>query len=99
APITIGILGDDPFGGALDRAIRGQSAGGRRLALKHVRSISELKNCQLVFISKSEQGRVGEVLGSLGGASILTVGESDGFARQGGAIGFMMEGDKVRFEV
>ena len=30
---------------------------------------------------------------------MLTVGETDGFARQGGTIGFTMEGDRVRFEI
>jgi uncharacterized protein DUF4154 len=98
-PITIGILGDDPFGGALESAVQGQSVGGRRIAIKRSRSVDALKGCQLVFISKSEKGRVGEILGSLQGTSSLTVGETEGFTRQGGMIGFTMEGGKVRFEI
>jgi len=87
--MTVGILGADPFGGALDKAFR----------VKRSRQVEDLKDCQIIFVSKSERGNVGAILSSLGGTNILTVGESDGFAKQGGVIGFVMDGDKVRFEI
>jgi hypothetical protein len=39
------------------------------------------------------------MLPALQGRSILIVGESEGFARQGGMINFVLEGDRVLFEV
>ena len=89
ASITVGILGDDPFGGALDKLTR----------VKRSRRAEDLKGCPIVFVSKSEQANLGAVLASLGRANVLTVGESAEFAKQGGMIGFVMNGDKVRFEV
>lgn len=89
ASVTVGIVGADPFGGALDKMLK----------VKHARQVEDLKDCQVVFIPKSERGNAGAILSSLSGANILTVGESEGFARQGGVIGFVMEGDKVRFEI
>jgi hypothetical protein len=93
APRTVGVLGDDPFGGYLEKALRGK--------FKIIRSkrVEELKNCQVVFVSKSERGNVGDVIETLGGANVLTVGDSEGFARQGGVIGFTMQGENVRFEI
>jgi hypothetical protein len=88
SPITVGILGDDPFDGALSR-----------MKIKRSKRVEDLKDCQVVFVAKSEQGNVSAILESLGAANILTVGESEGFAKQGGVIGFVMEGDKVRFEI
>ncbi|MEA3212606.1 MAG: hypothetical protein QOE70_5663 [Chthoniobacter sp.] len=85
--ITFGILGDDPFSGALDSMVK----------VKRSRRVEDLKGCQIVFIPKS--GNVGGALSSLAGMNVLTVGESDGFAKQGGIIGFVIEGDKVRFEI
>lgn len=87
-PISIGILGDDSFGGALDK-----------LKPKRSKRIEDLKGCQMIFISKSEQARIAAILTSLEGTSVLTIGETEGFAKKGGGIGFVMEGDKVRFEI
>jgi hypothetical protein len=89
---TIGILGDDPFGDKLDK-VRG------RTKIKHGGSAEELKTCKIVFVSKSERGNVGAILASLADAHVLTVSDSDGFARQGGVIGLVMLGGGVRFEI
>jgi hypothetical protein len=87
--VTVGILGKDPFGGALDKVIKVRRAG----------QVEDLKGCQIIFISKSERANLGTILGSLTGAPILTVGDMEGFARQGGMIGFVTVGDDVRFEI
>jgi len=36
---------------------------------------------------------------ALKGSPILTIGESDGFLESGGIINFLMEDEKVRFEI
>ncbi len=99
APFSIGILGDDPFGGALEKLVRGQTVSGRKIVIHRGRSAEDLRACQVVFISKSERARVADSLAALQGGCILTVGETDQFTRQGGVIGFQMQGDKVRFEI
>jgi hypothetical protein len=40
-----------------------------------------------------------QILEGLGGASVLTVGDCKGFAEQGGMINFVLENDRVQFEV
>ena len=72
---------------------------GRKIIIKRTRRLEDLKNCHVVFVAQSESGRIGEIVSGSHGASILLVGESDRFARKGGAIGFVMDGDKVRFEI
>lgn len=99
APFSIGVLGDDPFGGALEKIVQGQAVSGRRIAIRRGRRADDVRSCQIVFISKSERGRIAEHIAGLQGAAMLTVGETEQFTRQGGAIGFTMEGDKVRFEI
>ena len=90
---TIGVLGDDPFGGKLEAALQG------KLSVKRSRKPEDLRGCKVVFISNSERGSVAGILASLAGTSVLTVGESEGFVKQGGIIGFIMDGEKVRFEI
>ena len=53
----------------------------------------------VLFVCPSEKGQVDRILAGLRGSPVLTVGESDGFARQGGAINFFLQGNKVRFEI
>ena len=97
--MTIGILGDDPFGGALDKIIQGESVDGRKLVIKRSRRVDDLKGCQIVFIANSAQGGINANLAGLAGTNALTVGEQEGFVKQGGMIGFTSGGEKVRFEI
>jgi hypothetical protein len=98
-PITIGVLGDDPFGQALEQTFLDESIRGRNVVVKRSRQIDELKRCHVVFISSSEKDRLAETLASLNDAQIVTVGEMHGFASRGGIINFYVENNKVRFEV
>lgn len=99
APLCIGVLGEDPFGATLDAAVRGESSRGRPLTVLRARDVDAVSGCQVVFISASEKTRVEAILARLAAGPTLTVGESDGFARQGGVIGFYRDGSKLRFEI
>jgi hypothetical protein len=99
APMVIGILGENPIRGDLDRAIRGKTINNRPLMIKEPHSAAEWTNCHILFISPSEKKRLPEILGSLIGASVLTVSETDGFTEAGGMINFISEGNKIRFHI
>lgn len=99
APLCIGVLGNDPFGSSLEETVHDETIRGRKLAIQHSRKIEDLKNCQMIFISRSEKSKVDEILAALDSRPVLTVGEIDGFAQRGGAINFYREGKKVRFEI
>jgi hypothetical protein len=98
-PIVVGILGDDPFGPILDKIAAGETIQNRKLVIKRSRQVKDLKNCQMLFIGKSERARLRKIFVSLGKASVLTVGETDGFTQQGGVTHFYVQGNRLRFEV
>lgn len=99
APLRIGVLGDDPFGPALEEAVRGESIRNRTLVIRRAHRVEDLADCQLLFICKSEQRKIDAILGRLATRPVLTVSEAAGFARQGGIIAFYQDGKKVRFEI
>jgi hypothetical protein len=99
SPIRVGVVGKDPFGQALERVVARKSINGRDLQIVHTKSLAELKTCQIVFVSSSEEGRLPEIIMSLRGSSVLTVGESDDFAPRGGAIQFTIDDNKIRFTI
>jgi len=98
-PFIIGVLGDDPFGSALDQTVQDETIHARKLIVRRSQRPEDLQDCQLVFISKSEKGRVAEVLPKFTGRRVLTVSEVPGFASRGGMINFYLDGSKVRFEI
>lgn len=99
ATVTIGVLGKDPFGDVLDKAILDKVMAGRTLSIRRFASIEALEPCEILFIASSEMARLPEILARLGHAPVLTVGEADRFARRGGMIGLFLEDNRVRLEV
>ncbi len=98
SPLKICVLGDDPFGKAL-QGVKGEEVGGRRLDLAHLDNDNHLEACHVLFVSRSERDRLPRILADLHGAPVLTVGDTPGFTDQGGMINFVLEGSKVRFDI
>lgn len=99
APLVICVIGADPFGEALDQTIEGESIDKHRIIARRLRS-ADSQTCHLVFISRSEQNRLDQVLGEVGGAApVLTVSDIDGFVPRGGTIGLFLDRNRVRFEI
>ena len=98
APISIGVMGTDPFGDSL-RLVEGKTIRGLRFAIKHLDSDSDLSGCHILFISDSEASRMREILNKAGALPILTVGEDEAFARNGGIINFVLKNGNVRLEI
>jgi hypothetical protein len=93
-PVTICVLGDDPFGGRLD-AQAGQKSGERNVAVKHVTTPEEAADCQLLFVGNSPAA--GEALSAAAGKPIVTV--TDSGAPVPGIINFVISGNHVRFDI
>jgi hypothetical protein len=94
-PISICVLGPSPFGRSLDEAVNGKSIDGRRLFVRPINGIVQVAGCQILFVASRQKKPLSEALTS----GVLTVGESQGFAADGGVIEFRIEKGKVRFEI
>jgi hypothetical protein len=100
SPLRICVLGEDPFGRSLQAvADENEEVGGHKLTVISTKSLSRPGGCQVLFISRSEQERLPQILAAVKGAPVLTVGDSRGFLDHGGIINFILEGSKVRFEI
>jgi hypothetical protein len=53
----------------------------------------------VLFIGSSEERNIHRIMRALQGTSILSIGDTTGFARQGVIINFYLEQKRVRFEV
>jgi len=99
SPFVIGILGANRFDRALERTVADKRIDRRPIVVRRVDSPRDLRHCHIVFVSSSDAARSAEVLDRLDGLPILVVGETSDFARRGGTIAFLIEDNRVRFEV
>jgi hypothetical protein len=98
-PFVIGVLGSDPFGAHLDEVVRGEQVNGHPLRVQRFRSVAEMEHCQILFIDRSENERIGEILAALNGRSTLTVSQADGAAERGVMIQFATESSRIRLRI
>ena len=98
--VRLCLLGADPFGDALV-PLDNRSVGDKRFISQRIglKSDAELKGCDILFVARSEQERLNSLLQTVKGLPILTVGDTDGYARQGVMVNFYLDKDKVRFEI
>lgn len=99
APVVIGILGEDPFGRILDEVVRNEVVRGRPLVVKRLRPDEDLRDCCVLFISRSEKERLPAVLHQLRGSPVLTISDSNGFAQQGGMVNLILVNQTVKMEI
>jgi len=97
--LTLCTLGKDPFAGDLEIILQGKSVGSRAVRIRHVKQAQEVSGCNLLFVGGNERRELAPLLAALKSVPVLTVGESDDFAMQGGMIGFCTENNKLRFDI
>jgi len=97
SPIVICVLGENPFGDALDAAVRGETADGRRLVVQHHRAVDQIKMCH-IFYSRGAGPRLAkDISAALAGRSVLTVRDADGIASSYEAIvQFVTEQNRIK---
>jgi len=97
-PLVIGVLGQDPFGSYLDDIVRGERVDNRQLVIQRYHSPGEIKNCHVLFISRSESARLNQIVSSLKYRNLLIVTDADG-GDGGVIIRFVNEGNRIRFKI
>ena len=100
-PFVIGILGRDPFGEALNEIAAKKTLQERRIVVRRFASVEEYREpCHILFVSGSvSSDDRAALLKKTEGKPVWIVGETPGFAQQGGMANFFLEGDHVRFEI
>jgi hypothetical protein len=96
SPISLFVLGRDPFQDALD-SIKDKSIKGRKLIIRRIQKMEETERCHILFISPSEKATMPQLIRSLG--PVLTVSETQRFCQQGGMINFIKSENRIQLEI
>jgi hypothetical protein len=114
-PIVIGIVGKDPFENAFDllkgkevkerpvavkrfKSLDEYKDAAGKVPAQHP-ELEAIKSCHVLFVCISEKDRLKNLLDPLRTQTILTVADVPGFLEAGGIINFIVEDNKVRFDV
>jgi len=99
-PFVIGVLGPDPFDGALDVVVKGEKVGSHPITIVRANTARALTNCQIVYVSPEAREPLPKIFDTWKTAPTLTIGEAGDFISRGGMMRFKKSADrKVRVEI
>ena len=98
-PLRFCVLGDDVLAQELEELARSKTIAGRPVMARRVKTLADTQHCHVLFVGAQEKSRVPELPASVRSATMLTIGESDGFVNWGGVINLLLDKDQLRFEV
>jgi hypothetical protein len=93
------IIGADPFGRALDDLVKGERVGQRPIEVVRPADEEAAAACQVVFVARTDDARLPTIVRMAAGKGVLIVGETAKVLPACGAIAFVQEGDRLRFDV
>ncbi|MBP2159293.1 MULTISPECIES: YfiR family protein [Asticcacaulis] len=94
-PFTICVVGPDPFGPLLDKAVAGQAYDGRPFAVTRTATLTAPDTCEIAYAGGTAQ-QVAATLRAAEGHPVLTV--TDG-SQAAGMVNFTLHQGKVRFRI
>ena len=98
--VGICLLGQTPIGTTLTLAVRNKQIDGRGFVVRQITDTKQMPGCHLLFVTGGALKHYRTLRGELNGLTgLLVVGESEGFAAEGGVMNFKLEGGRLRIEV
>jgi hypothetical protein len=98
APMTLCILGSDPFGRNIDDVVRGQQVDHHPIVVKRLAGAAGADGCQIAYVDGSGARGPADMLRALQGKPVLTVTD-DRAGPTRGMIHFVVDGGRVRFHI
>jgi hypothetical protein len=99
SPFTIGVLGADTLADELAQVVAGRTVNARPVTVRKLKRGESIANVQMLFVGRTEAGRLAEILTPAKGRATLIVTESENALALGSMINFVVVDDKVRFDV
>ena len=99
SPIVICVLGENPFGDALNAAIAGETAHGRKLIVQQHRVVEQIKSCHVLYLTGAGPRQAKAIVAVLGGKSILTVRDDGVASAYDTIVGFLTEQNRIKLRI
>ncbi|CAN5793803.1 hypothetical protein BH24ACI5_BH24ACI5_28240 [soil metagenome] len=98
-PFRLCVVAEAVLRGAIQLTVAGESVNGRPLVMTEPHTPQDARTCQILFVGRSESQRASHLLEAVRDQPVLTVSDASQFAQQGGIIEFLLQDNRVRFDV
>lgn len=98
-PLCLCVLDDVAVEESLAQLMDGAPVSGRGVTLSRSVHPRALRGCHVLYVGDGDAERIAATLDELKHAPVLTVGDSEAFARGGGMIGLFVEDGRMRFAI
>lgn len=95
-PFRFCVMGNRRLARLLDKISSGEQVEDRRILAVPVTPAADLEHCHLLYLDRSLGSARGSILHSLADAPVLTVGDHKDFVAEGGMIGLLRKGRRIR---
>jgi hypothetical protein len=98
-PLRMGVVGRAAFLHCVQTRIEGKSVSGHPLRVLAINGPVDPGCCQVIYFATDKPAEIKPVLQSFSSAHVLTIGETDGFLEEGGAVNLFLMDGHMAFEV
>ena len=99
-PFVIAVIGESDIRATLEQIARKRKVGEREIVVRTQPAVGDsLPPCHILFVSSSLENKLKDIKEKIKGKHILTVSDTEGFARKGVAINFVLVDGKLKFEI
>jgi hypothetical protein len=99
APLTVGVVGRSSFAQVLRRALDGKVVNNRSIRVLELKSAAEPRGYEVLYVASDRTAEIKQALAEARSTHALTVGESDQFLDEGGAVNLLLVDGHMSFEV
>ena len=96
--LCIGTLGRPQIDKVL-AGLAGKNIRGKTVVIRRFNSEEEAKNCQILFIDRSELERFEDVAHALEGRRVMTVADREGFCAAGGMVTLVNQDGRITYDI
>lgn len=98
-PLVFCVLGEDRLGSEMETLLPGKMVAERSVAFRQAANTGELASCNIIYVGRQARNRIPQIAKGIQGKSILLVSEFPEGGKEGAAINFFVEHNKMRFAV
>lgn len=95
----IGVIGTSPIIAELETMAQTKKVGNQNIVVQKFATSGDITKCHILFVPASQTAKLGDISAKLAGISALVVTESEGAAKNGATINFVIVDNKQRFEL
>jgi hypothetical protein len=97
--LVVGFVGEGLMGEALEKMLNGKISGSMVIRVINSPGHDALEQCDIVYVAYSSPKNVRAALDRVRGKSVLTVGDTESFTKDGGMVGLVRSGEQVQLQV